>query len=347
MKQQLKISVVVPVYNAEQYLGQCLESLLEQGISKEHYEIICINDGSKDKSLSLLKEYAEKHQNIIVVDKQNEGVSSARNKGLDVAQGQFVWFVDADDWIAKNFLGGIAKLLDENCAHIPLVLTKCVDVNNGEVERYYNYEVFNRDIKFEEVKPFMTTARGHFFNRSLIEKVQLRFDSNLSYGEDLMFMREFLDSVRFENEKGRDYKILQCNEEGVYLYRLTSDSAMGQLHRNMEKVAGNILYRASISMQRYKMEDKPAWYRANYQEYVNLHMQEYMIYYLPALKKNIWRHLRELRGEGLYPSPPPKLGWTKPTNTMQRIQQYAFRYRALYLLYYILMRRRFKKAGVI
>lgn len=347
MDNQLKISIIIPVYNAEKHLRQCLNSLLDQGVPEEHYEIICINDGSQDASFSIMKEYADKHQNIIAIDKENEGVSATRNKGLDIAQGKYVWFVDADDWIAKDFLEGIAKLFSEECMRIPLILTKCIDVHDSEAERYYDYRVSADDLKFEEVNPFMTTARGHFFNRNLIEENNLRFDTNLAYGEDLIFMREFLDFIRFENEKGNDYSILQCNGKGVYLYRQHGASTMGQLRDRIEKVADSILYRARLSLERYRMEDRPAWYKANYQEYVNLHMQEYMIYYFPALTKSMWAHLKELKKEGLYPSPPPKLGWVKEKSIIRKIQQFAFKHSAIYPLYYMIMRRKFKKVGTI
>lgn len=347
MDNQLKISIIIPVYNAEKYLSQCLDSLLEQGIPREQYEIICINDGSRDASLSILKGYAKKYQNIVVIDKENEGVSATRNKGLDIAQGKYIWFVDADDWIVKDFLGqgAITKLFSESCTGVPLMLTQYAYVQDNEVEKYYGFRVSADELKFEEVKPFMTNTQGFFFNRELIEKNNLRFDTNLAYGEDLMFMRQFLDFIRFENEKGRDYQILQCGGKGIYFCRVHEGSAMGQLRNRMEKVADSILYRARWSMEQYRMENQPIWYRSNYQEYVNLHMQEYMLYYFPALNKPMWAHLKELKKEGLYPAPPPKLGWDKPKGTLQKIQRFAFRYSVFYPLYYMVMRMKYKKVG--
>ena len=349
MDSQLKISIIIPVYNAEKYLSQCLDSLLEQGIPKEHYEIICINDGSRDASLSILKAYADKYQNIVLVDKENEGVSVTRNIGLDVARGKYIWFVDSDDWIAKDFLlnSGIVQLISEDGIRVPLILTKYIEVYKGDEETYSDYLVQANELKLEEAAPFMITSRGHFFSRELIEQMQLRYDTNLAYGEDLMFTRQFLDMIRLENEEGRHYQILQCAGKGVYLLRIHTESAMGQLSNRMETVADNILYRARWCMERYRMEDKPEWYRANYQEYVNLNMQEYMIFYFPALNKPMWAHLRELRKEGLYPSPPPKLGWVKQKNIIQKIQQFAFKHSVIYPLYYMVMRMKFKKAGTV
>lgn len=350
MDHQLKISVIVPVYNAEKHLRQCLDSLLDQGIPEDQYEIICINDGSKDTSLSIIKEYVTRHKNVILIDKENEGVSATRNKGLDAARGKYVWFIDADDWVAKDFLGkgAISKLFNEDGKRVSVMLTKYMYVKDGESKKYNDYTVVADALKFEEISPFYGNTQGYIFDRELIEKYGLRFNTNLSYGEDLIFMREFLDALRFEKERDNNCWILQCGGAdvcGIYFYRIHDESAMGQLRNRMEKVADSILYRARWSMERYKMEDKPAWYRANYQEYVNLHMQEYMIYYFPALKKPMWAHLKELKEEGLFPSPPPKLGWVKQKSMIRKIQQFVFKHSAFYPVYYMIMRCKFKKAG--
>lgn len=92
-----KISIIVPIFNVENYLSRCLESLLNQQFKA--VEIICINDGSTDQSGSILNDYKNKHHEIIVVQKHNNGVSDARNDGLRIAQGDYIGFVDPDDWI--------------------------------------------------------------------------------------------------------------------------------------------------------------------------------------------------------------------------------------------------------
>lgn len=92
-----KISIIVPVYNVEDYLPQCLDSLLSQ--TMEDIEIICVNDGSTDSSLSLLESYAKKDSRIVVINKENAGVSYARNAGLEKVRGDFYMFVDSDDWL--------------------------------------------------------------------------------------------------------------------------------------------------------------------------------------------------------------------------------------------------------
>ncbi len=89
------ISIIIPVYNVEKYLSKCLDSVINQ--TYKNLEIICINDSSQDNSLKILKRYAEIDSRIKVIVKENEGVSEARNRGLDVSNGEYIMFVDADD----------------------------------------------------------------------------------------------------------------------------------------------------------------------------------------------------------------------------------------------------------
>ena len=100
MKHPVKVSVIIPVYNVEEYLPFALESCVNQTLYD--VEFICVNDGSTDGSLAILNDYAKKDQRIIVVDKPNGGVSSARNKGLELACGRWIMFLDPDDYLAKN-----------------------------------------------------------------------------------------------------------------------------------------------------------------------------------------------------------------------------------------------------
>lgn len=107
------LSFIVPVYNTEKYLRDCLDSLISQDVPKEDYEIICVNDGSTDGSLTILQEYADQYSNIRIINKENGGLSSARNAGLDVARGDYIWFVDSDDFIQINILKYFKGIIEE------------------------------------------------------------------------------------------------------------------------------------------------------------------------------------------------------------------------------------------
>jgi len=108
------LSFIVPVYNAQTHLSACLDSLLNQDLPKDTYEIVCVNDGSRDESTAILREYLHANPNIILVQQGNSGVAAARNVGLCAASGDYIWFVDADDLIKPNILGNLRKILLNN-----------------------------------------------------------------------------------------------------------------------------------------------------------------------------------------------------------------------------------------
>lgn len=107
----MKLSIIIPVYNVEKYVEKCISSCIKQDLPKEEYEIIVVNDGSPDNSLAIVESIASNQPNINVISQANQGLSGARNTGLKAAKGDFVWFVDSDDWIEENCLGKIAKAL--------------------------------------------------------------------------------------------------------------------------------------------------------------------------------------------------------------------------------------------
>ena len=106
----IKVSIILPVYNCETYLNRCLDSLLNQTF--ENIEIIAINDGSTDRSLEILDIYAKNDNRIKVINKKNTGVSDTRNIGLDESKGDYIVFVDSDDWIELNMIEDMSSQLE-------------------------------------------------------------------------------------------------------------------------------------------------------------------------------------------------------------------------------------------
>lgn len=107
------LSVIVPVYNCEKYLAECLRSFIEQDLPDKDYEVICVNDGSTDESAVMLSEWSDTHPVLRILTQENAGVSAARNNGLAIARGDYVWFVDSDDFIAWRILGELRKRVTE------------------------------------------------------------------------------------------------------------------------------------------------------------------------------------------------------------------------------------------
>lgn len=120
----IKLTIIIPVYNVEKYVGRCIESCLKQDLSPKEYEILVVNDGSRDGSIDIVRRYARENENIRIIEQENAGLSAARNHGIKEARGEYLWFVDSDDDINKNVL---KTLVDAACnQHLDVL---CFDIN--------------------------------------------------------------------------------------------------------------------------------------------------------------------------------------------------------------------------
>lgn len=137
------LSIVVPVYNVENYLSKCLDSILNQDIAKDDYEIVVVNDGSTDSSGEIAKEYAEKHTNITLINQENQGLSGARNSGIRVAKGKYIQFVDSDDYLEPNVEKSLVERMESE--NLDILRFNYQNVNE-------NYEVFEPN---KVSKPFV------------------------------------------------------------------------------------------------------------------------------------------------------------------------------------------------
>lgn len=201
------ISVIVPVYNAEEYLDKCINSILNQSFSD--FELLLVDDGSTDNSGAICNTYAQKDSRIRVFDKENGGVSSARNIGLDNAIGEWISFIDADDHIGKNYLQDFVKVgLNKE----ELIVQELV--KDGKIKKSYDYgnwslediEILlnNNDI-FSNGFPFCK-----LYNLAVIKENFLKFNKNLRFCEDLVFYLEYISyikSIKFINHASYFYTI--------------------------------------------------------------------------------------------------------------------------------------------
>lgn len=186
------VSVLVPVYNVSQYLRQCLDSLINQTL--KDIEIICVNDGSTDDSLEILEEYAFSDQRIVIVNKPNGGLPSARNAGLDVARGRYIGFVDGDDFVDANMFRRMYKTaVSNNCdivvcgAHTyPKEVESSTWIQDVISPRDIIYRNGGEEALFYErgAKPFLWRD---LVRKQLIEKNSFRLDESIVLGEDQAF----------------------------------------------------------------------------------------------------------------------------------------------------------------
>ena len=125
--QSLLLSIIIPVYKVEKYVARCLDSIYNQKVDESIFEIIEINDGSPDNSLQILENYQCNHRNLVIHTKENGGLSNARNKGLELAKGRYVWFIDSDDWVTNNSLETVLKVVRGNFDVISTILIYSYD----------------------------------------------------------------------------------------------------------------------------------------------------------------------------------------------------------------------------
>jgi glycosyltransferase involved in cell wall biosynthesis len=187
------ISIIVPVYNVEKYIAKCIDSLLQQGLEPEEYEIILINDGSTDDSLSICLKYASLYPNIRVESQPNKGPGIARNQGLDIAQGEYIYIVDGDDYLIPNGLSFICKhFINQHDCDLIIFNTTIVEeyTDSGNPKGEITYKGFALDLM---LKTNMTQRAVYCFlcKRGFLNENALRFP-NYIVNEDFLFSASLL-----------------------------------------------------------------------------------------------------------------------------------------------------------
>ena len=228
-KKDIFVSVIIPVYNAEKYLKHCLDSILNQ--TYKNIEVICINDGSTDHSLDILEFYQKRDERIKIISQNNAGPSAARNKALDIAKGDYISFVDADDFIQNNTYEILTEcvLQPENWDIIMFggnIVGEYNDYITGKLDAVFKKYVDCKpdEVVFEEkvARPFLWL---HFIRRDLLEKpYKLRFDETLKLGEDQIFQFGYIPRA----------KNIMVIDQKLYNYRIEKNASLMQLYSHQK-----------------------------------------------------------------------------------------------------------------
>ena len=225
-----KISVIIPVYNSENYIEQCLESILNQTL--EDIEIICVDDGSTDNSLDILEKYASEDDRIIIIANEHKGSGAARNSGLKIVKGEYISFIDSDDWIELNTfeeLYGVGKPKD-----VDMVFFKMLNYDEK------NDELYNSDYyDFACIKKFFTGLTYDFhdfrdklfhiavspcnklYKRSFLERISSKFPEGLIFEDNPFFYHNILNA-----------KKVLLHDKYFYFRRRRNNSVMSSLDTN-------------------------------------------------------------------------------------------------------------------
>ncbi len=211
----MKLSIIIPLYNCEKFVKECLDSIFNEATNKDNFEVILINDGSTDRTKDIISNYSIKSSNIKIINQENHGVSYSRNCGIKKATGKYLMFVDGDDVLEKFWYKNIKKYL-ENSKYDIIYFSK-----NGEYikkEKMLSYIIGYNDKNICLAGPY-----SKIFKREMILKNDIKFYEELINGEDMLFnIRAFLASKSIKIDSGSFYK-----------YRIYSGSATKKFDSNI------------------------------------------------------------------------------------------------------------------
>lgn len=229
-----KFSIILPVYDVEPFLIQCLNSIVNQSLPD--FEVICINDGSKDNSLKILNQYADKDKRFIIISQENQGQGVARNKGLEIATGEYVIFVDPDDWIELDALEQIYKTFNVTKAEVIEFNYREYNDYSGKTKNHNHAKIirknFNYDLSLVPYYNWQNVKKGclskldmHVWSRayslSFIKRANAVF-SPTKHGEDHLFACVVVLNA----------KKIQYLDKYLYTYRCRNGSAVNSISNN-------------------------------------------------------------------------------------------------------------------
>ena len=217
MENKYDVSIVIPVFNGEEYIKLCVDSILQQDYSDiSKIQIILVNDGSVDNSLEICKILSENNENILVISQENQGVSAARNNGIKNATGKYIMYMDADDWISKNTISELVNFFDKNYEEIDLVAYPRYEYNmvtkkEKKLQRYNKlletrvYDIYENE---DTIQPTLNVMIKNQFENNIL------FNTYLFFHEDLLYLTEIV----------MQSKKIGYVKNAKYYYRIYDDS---------------------------------------------------------------------------------------------------------------------------
>ena len=260
VEEEINLSVVMPVFNSEEYLKECLDSILNQTL--DNIEIICIDDRSTDNSLDILKGYAEKHDNIKVFrNDENKGAGFTRNRGLSYINGEYFAFMDSDDFLDETAYEKVLDLVKSNDLDFGMFQLINYDDDTGEVytESYYDIrclgddfteKVFNHKdtIDVDGMFKISVSPCNKIYKTSFIEEIDARFKEGITFEDNIFFFKIFLKAERVSSYK-----------EHLYYRRRRNDSVMGSYNKNNV----NVILISSMAVDLFQEEGYYDLYKEN------------------------------------------------------------------------------------
>lgn len=330
------LSFIVPMYNVAKFLPDCLDSLICQNANKSEYEIVLIDDGSTDNTVEIAREYAEKYENIKLIQKENGGVSSARNRGIEESSGEYIWFIDSDDFIKANCLGRLIKSIKE-------ILPEFIVVNYDKVSEDANFTPKEEESLMGRIfsgKADSATVCMTIIKSDIIKNNNIRFKNGLKYGEDTLFQhyvyvfREGILPTMYISTPLYFYR----QRKGSSLNSTTKKDVTKHVYDYIEMatVYKNDYESKIVSDEKMLNETKNAWGLA----------VEGALTILPKSDLSCKEFYKMLKEKSLlpYPSTKWKLKLEKGfKNKVIRLVKHSFRYRFIYKIIYTVLKFKYRK----
>lgn len=225
----MKLSIIVPVYNVEQYIRPCVKSIFRQGLLEDDFEVILVNDGTQDDSFGKIADIISNHDNIIVLEQSNQGLSAARNTGLLKASGQYVLFLDSDDLLVDNTLPRLLAFTKDN--PVDLLIAGFIKMDNDEIDSFnsnlstdfFTEQKTASEYFIQDFNPQQCYVWRTIYRKSFLDKNRLRFIPGV-YFEDVPFTTECL------------LKANHCIKTTItfYIYRQRDNSIVSSI--NLKKI---------------------------------------------------------------------------------------------------------------
>lgn len=242
------VSVIIPIYNSEKHLEECIQSILEQDF--HDFELLLINDGSLDSSGEVCDRYAASDLRVKVFHKPNGGVSSARNYGIDNAKGEWITFIDADDYVNSTYFNAIIGNVSQD-----IILQGFTYIEDGIIIKKHRYddEVINQNLFLSKYRlyPDFSSACAKFFKRFIIEKNEIRFSNQLTFGEDTLFNLKYLKycyNILMLSTTPYQYKITNTGLSNTKSNYLQDKFFYEQSKKELESFDNNRFYYESIKI---------------------------------------------------------------------------------------------------
>jgi len=212
------LSIIIPVYNTERFLPECIESCLKLESTFNDFEIILVDDGSTDKSLSICNYYKNIYPNIKVLSQENQKQGAARNNGLNIAKGKYIWFVDSDDMIEIESFSNIIKEFENITSDVICFNAKTISEDGVFLEKINRFNRYKTPQKFSLISNrgnYNSCPPLYFFKKSFLDKNDLKFLPKIFFEDNEFFIRVFDLNPS-----------LMIFEDSLYLIRLTSNSTI-------------------------------------------------------------------------------------------------------------------------